>query len=245
MLRRQMAAATGQKESVSLSFLGGEWFTSWKGFTHHGHALLGGKRVDVQMEKSATEGVEEGGFWSTDMDTDVRTCRSRHARNSVSRQIVVAHLFHKWLPPIFSCGWCSSTLSIGTISRFRPCRGSWRLKIHIKRSFCIFWKSNICTDQLDEQKANVSISQLHRIRGHIVGCWFANGWFTCARLVGFGCWSAGNDSKNTKTHPSVHTGNWFRNPQHTQDFTSVGSQRGPIKHRFRTHLSEEEDNEAV
>ena len=31
--------------------------------------------------------------------------------------------------------------------------------------------------------------------------------FTCARLVGFGCWSAGNDSQNTKTNPSVHTGN--------------------------------------
>ena len=33
--------------------------------------------------------------------------------------------------------------------------------------------------------------------------------------------------------------------QSTQDFTSVGSQRGPIKQRFRTHLSEEEDNEAL
>ena len=51
---------------------------------------------------------------------------------------------------------------------------------------CIFGKSNICTDQLDVQEANVSVSQLHRIRDHIVGCWFANGWFTCARLVGFG-----------------------------------------------------------
>ena len=59
-------------------------------------------------------------------------------------------------------------------------------KINIRRSFVLFRKSNICTDQLDVQEANVSISQLHRIRNHIVGCWFAYGWFTCARLVGSG-----------------------------------------------------------
>ena len=70
-----------------------------------------------------------------------------------------------------------------------------------------FWKSNICTDQLDVQEAEVSVSQLHRIRDHIVGCWFAHGCFTCARLLGFGHWSAGNDPKNTKTNPSMHTGN--------------------------------------
>ena len=38
-----------------------------------------------------------------------------------------------------------------------------------------FWKSHTCTDQLDVQEANVSVSQLHRIRDHIVGCWFADG----------------------------------------------------------------------
>ena len=57
---------------------------------------------------------------------------------------------------------------------------------HIRRSFVLFWKSNICTDQLDVQEANVSISPFHRIRNQTVGCWFAYGWFTCARLVGFG-----------------------------------------------------------
>ena len=41
-------------------------------------------------------------------------------------------------------------------------------KIHIRRSFVHVWKSNICTDQLDAQEANVGISQVHRIRDHIV-----------------------------------------------------------------------------
>ena len=50
----------------------------------------------------------------------------------------------------------------------------------------IFGKSNICTDQLDVQEANGSISQLHRIRDHFAGCWFAYKWFTYARHVGFG-----------------------------------------------------------
>ena len=93
-----------------------------------------------------------------------------------------------------------------------------------------FWKSNICTDQLDLQEANVSVAQLHWIRNHIVGCWFADEWFTGARLVGVGYWSAGYESPNTKTNPSVRTGNRCRHPKHTQDSTSVGSERGSVKH---------------
>ena len=52
--------------------------------------------------------------------------------------------------------------------------------------FCAFSEVEHCTDQLAVKKANVSVSQLHRVRDHIVGCWFAYGGFTCARLVGFG-----------------------------------------------------------
>ena len=53
------------------------------------------------------------------------------------------HSFHEWLPPMLSCGQCGPTLSIGTISRFRLCRGSWRLKINIWQSFVHYWKSNV------------------------------------------------------------------------------------------------------
>ena len=91
------------------------------------------------------------------------------------------HSCREWLPPVLSCGQCGSTLSIGVISRFRLCRRSWRLKINIKRSCVHFWKSNICTDQLDVQEANVSVAQLYRIRGQIVGCWFAD---ACTRETG-------------------------------------------------------------
>ena len=45
------------------------------------------------------------------------------------------HSFHKWLPPILSCGKCGPTLSVGSISRFSLCRRSWRLKNNIRRRF--------------------------------------------------------------------------------------------------------------
>ena len=37
------------------------------------------------------------------------------------------------------------------------------------------------------KKANISISQLYRIRDHLAGCCLAYGWFTCAGSMGFGC----------------------------------------------------------
>ena len=164
------------------------------------------------------------------------------------------HSFHKWLPPTLSCGKCGSTMSIWTISRFRLCKRSWRLYINIKRSFVHFWESYICTEQLDVQEANDSVYQLHRIRDHIVGCWFAYGWFTCARLVGVGYWSAGSDSQNTKTNPSVHTGNRWRNPS-TPKIKQVSDQNMDLSNMDQVpsnaHPSEEwklyilEDNEAV
>ena len=43
---------------------------------------------------------------------------------------------------------------------------------------CILGSRTFCTDQFDVQEATASISQLHRIRHHIVGCWFAYGWFS-------------------------------------------------------------------
>ena len=119
----------------------------------------------------------------------------------------LARLIHEWLPPMLSCGQCGSTLSTAVISRFRLCRRSWRLKINIRRIFVHFWKSNICTNQLDVQEANVSVAQLYWVRTHIVGCWFAFGRFTCAWLVEFGHWSAGNGPKNIQTNPSMHTRN--------------------------------------
>ena len=115
---------------------------------------------------------------------------------------------------------------------------SWRLKMNIRRSYVHLRKSN--TNQLDMQKANVSVSQLHRIWDHFAGCWFEYGRVTVAGFMGFGHWSAENDSRNTKTKPSQHTGNQCCTPKHTQDSTSVGSKCGSIERRsssFELHIS--------
>ena len=58
-LRRQMAAAAGQTVSVSLSLIMEvNSLEVEECFMYHGHALLGGRRVDEQMGKRAAEGVE-------------------------------------------------------------------------------------------------------------------------------------------------------------------------------------------
>ena len=62
-LRRQMAAAAGKKESVSVSF-----FREVKGLeveedlSSTATLLWDGRRVDGQMEKGLVEGVEEADF---------------------------------------------------------------------------------------------------------------------------------------------------------------------------------------
>ena len=134
------------------------------------------------------------------------------------------HSLHKWLPSILSFGQCGSTLSTTVISRFRFYRGSRRLKINMRRSFVHFRKSHVCTDQLDVQEANFSFMQLYWTRDNIVWCWFAFGWFTCTRLVGFGHWSTWNDSEIAKTQPKRACGKPMKNLKHTQ-----GSECGSIK----------------
>ena len=47
-----------------------------------------------------------------------------------------------------------------------------------------FWKSYICSFKLDVQETNGRVSQLNKIRDHIVGCWFAYGWFACSGFMG-------------------------------------------------------------
>ena len=68
----------------------------------------------------------------------------------------ILHSSYLWIQTTLSCGKHCKTMLAGTVSRLRFCRRSWGFKIYIRRSFVHFWKSNICTDQLDVQEANVS-----------------------------------------------------------------------------------------
>ena len=49
------------------------------------------------------------------------------------------------------------------------------------------------------QEGNESVPQLHRIRDHIVGCWFVYGRFTCGLTCGiwsFKCWERRKEYQN-------------------------------------------------
>ena len=114
-----------------------------------------------------------------------------------------------------------------------------------------FWKSNICTDQLDVQEAVVSISQLHRIRDHIVGCWFAYGWFNLRSTCGI--WSF---TYRTRKPTQACTRETDAETQSTPKIKQVLDQNVDLSNvdqvPSNAHLSEKEsqlyifeDNEAV
>ena len=52
-----------------------------------------------------------------------------------------------------------------------------------------FWKSNICSNELDVQETNGCFSQFNRIRNHLFGRWIEVGRDSRSRLMGSGCFS--------------------------------------------------------
>ena len=154
-----------------------------------------------------------GTYWKTRYSmVSEQTCTIDHKMDQSMWQTTISfdllHSSYKWIQTILSCGKHCKTMQIGSVSRIRFCRRSWRLKINIRSSFVHVWKSNFCTNQLDVQKANLSVSQLYGTWSNFVGCWFADGRSTCAWLVGFVYGSAENDSRSTQTKPSLLLETW-------------------------------------
>ena len=87
---------------------------------------------------------------------------------------------------IFMCVITAQHCRLGFVSRLRCCWRPWRFKNqHLVESY-VSLKVNICSQKLDVQEANVSVSQFHRIGNYFFGCWFANGWNPCPWFVGCG-----------------------------------------------------------
>ena len=61
-------------------------------------------------------------------------------------------------------------MQTGTFSRLWLRWRSWGLKIHFGRNIVRFWKSYICSNQLDVQGTNFSFTQFNRIRNHLFRC---------------------------------------------------------------------------
>ena len=61
----------------------------------------------------------------------------------------ILHISDMWIETILPCGKHCQTMQIRTVSSLRFCRRSWGFKIYIRCSIVRFWKSYICSNQLD------------------------------------------------------------------------------------------------
>ena len=95
----------------------------------------------------------------------------------------LARCVTKWTPSM-----CGSTLSIVFLYKIQILQEILKIQNHHQRVFCIFGSG--CA------RSKLIISQFQRIRDHVAGCWFAYGWFLCARRMGFGHRSVENGSVN-------------------------------------------------
>ena len=60
-----------------------------------------------------------------------------------------------------------------------------------------FWKSYVCSNELDVSETNNSFAQFNRIRNHLFGRWIEIRRTACSRVVGFDCFCFGkHDSDN-------------------------------------------------
>ena len=77
------------------------------------------------------------------------------------------HSSYMWWQTILLCGKHCRTMQIGTVSRLRFHRRSWRFKIW--RNIVHFRKSYICSNKLDVQETNFNFTQFNRIWNHFFG----------------------------------------------------------------------------
>ena len=108
---------------------------------------------------------------------------------------------YMWIQTILSCGKYCQTMQTGTVSRLWLCGRSWRLKIHFGRNILCFWKSYICSNQLDVQETNSRFAQFNRIWNHLSGHWTEIRWFACSGTMGSNCfcfWSVSLISDRTR-----------------------------------------------
>ena len=72
------------------------------------------------------------------------------------------HSSHMLIHTKLLCGKHGTTMQIRIVSRFWFCGRPWRLKINIRKTLMHFRKSNICTNKLDVQETDISLTQLDR-----------------------------------------------------------------------------------
>ena len=87
-------------------------------------------------------------FYGQSTNLHVRSQKLDQGMWQTSSTFDLLHSFHKWLQTALSCWKQSTTMQIGTVSRLRFCRRSWRFEIDFRWNVVYFWQSLVCSKKL-------------------------------------------------------------------------------------------------
>ena len=147
------------------------------------------RRIVKILVSNCSEMLVFGTYWKIWYSmVSEHICTMDHKMDQSLWQTVISfdlsHSSYMWLQTTLLCGKHCKTMQIGTVSRLRFCRRSWGFEIHFWRNIVRFWKSYMCSNQLDVQEANLSFTQFNRIRDHLFGCRIEDGRKTRTRFKG-------------------------------------------------------------
>ena len=146
-------------------------------------------RIVTSMLSKCSEMLILGTNWETWYSmVSEQTCTIDHKMDqSLWPTIISFDLLqssHMWLQTILLCGKHCKTMQIGTVSKLRFCRRSWGFKIFFRSNIVYFWKSYICSNQLDVWETNFSFAQFNGIRNYLFGCRIKDGRHTRTWFMG-------------------------------------------------------------
>ena len=111
---------------------------------------------------------------------------TEHATNV--QRVDLLHSIHEWIQTVLSCGKHGTTMQIRTVSKLWLCRRSWRLEIDFSWYVVRIRKSHVCSNKLDVQETDMSLTQFNRVWNCFSGCRFAHGRHSRAWSLGFDYW---------------------------------------------------------
>ena len=98
------------------------------------------------------------------------------------------HSSYMWRQTVLPCRKHYETMQTGTVSRLRFCGRPRRFKIHFWRNIVRFWKSYICSNQLDVSETNFCFAQVQQNQKSF--SWTQDwGWMVYPHLI-YGIWSS-------------------------------------------------------
>ena len=140
-------------------------------------------RIVKSMLSICCEMLVLGTHWTTWYSlVSEQTCTIDHKMDQSMWQTIISfdllHSSYMWIQTVLPCGKHCTSMFFGTVSRLRFCRRSrWKI-------VRFFWKSYVCSNQLDVYESNLSFTQFNRIRNHFLECRIEVGWYPRTWFVG-------------------------------------------------------------